>query len=100
MGLIASLVGAAVLVALWVRLERKLSISAATIASLEERLRELTMRVDVAEHDAVVASAHAEVAESVLLEKGYADADDLEAARRRLEGEPVGGSRARAGELN
>lgn len=100
MGLLASLVGASVLAALWVRFERKLSLSAATIASLEERLRVLTLRVDVAEHDAVAASSHAEVAESVLLEKGYADADDLEAARRRLEHEPVGGARAREGELN
>ena len=100
MGLLASIVGAALLVALWVRFERKLAVSEATIASLEERLRVLTMRVDVAEHDAVAASAHAEIAESVLLEKGYADADDLEAARRRLEGEPVSGTRARDGELN
>jgi hypothetical protein len=100
MGLLASFVGAAVLVAFWVRFERKLSLSAATVVDLEERLRVLTMRVDVAEHDAVAASAHAEVAESVLLEKGYADADDIEAARRRLEGEPPGGSRAREGELN
>src|SRR5512145_1273099 len=100
MGLFASLVGAAVLAGFWFRFERKLSLSTATISSLEERLRELTMRVDVAEHDAVAASAHAEVAESVLLEKGYADADDLEAARRRLQGEPVSGARARDGELN
>ena len=100
MGLLASLVGAALLVTVWVRFERKLSVSTATIASLEERLRVLTLRVDVAEHDAVAASAHAEIAESVLLEKGYADADDLEAARRRLEGEAPGGSRAREGELN
>jgi len=93
MGLLVSLVGAAALVALWIRFERKLSTSAATIAALEERLRVLTMRVDVTEHDAVAASAHAEIAESVLLEKGYADADDLEAARRRLESEAPGGAR-------
>jgi hypothetical protein len=101
MGLLASFVAAAAFLALCVRFERKLSASASTIASLEEQLRVLTLRVDVAEHDAVAASSHAEVAESVLLEKGYADADDLEAARRRLERETApSGARAREGELN
>lgn len=100
MSLLVSLAAVAVFVAFWLRYERERTVAAATIASLEERLRALTMRVDVAEHDAVAASAHAEVAESVLLEKGYADADDLEAARRRLEAEPVSGMRARGDELN
>lgn len=100
MSLLVSLATVAVLVAFWVRWERERERSLATVAALEERVRQLTMRLDVAEHDAVVASAHAEVAESVLLEKGYADADDLEAARLRLEREPVGGSRARGDELN
>ena len=93
MGLLASMVGAAAFVALWVRFERKLTASAAAVAALEEQLRVLSMRLDVTEHDAVAASAHAEVAESVLLEKGYADADDLEAARRRLEAEAPGSAR-------
>jgi hypothetical protein len=48
----------------------------------------------------VAAAAQSEVAERVLLEKGYADADDLEAARRRLEGEFANGTRGRDGELN
>jgi len=92
MSLLVSLAAVAVLVAFWVRYERERERSLATISSLEERLRQLTLRVDVAEHDAVAASAQAEVAESVLLEKGYADADDLEAARLRLEGEGSGGA--------
>lgn len=100
MSLLLSLATVAFVVAFWFRYEREREVATATISSLEEQLRQLTMRVDVAEHDAVAASAHAEVAESVLLEKGYADADDLEAARLRLEGEPVGGSRARGDELN
>ncbi|MGB8931606.1 MAG: hypothetical protein WCC48_10210 [Anaeromyxobacteraceae bacterium] len=92
MSLLLSLATVAAVVAFWVRYERERELSAATISSLEERLRRLTMRLDVAEHDAVAASAHAEVAESVLLEKGYADADDLEAARLRLVGEGSGGA--------
>jgi hypothetical protein len=100
MSLLVSLAAVTVFIAFWIRYERERAVAAATLSSLEERLREVTMRLDVAEHDAVAASAHAEVAESVLLEKGYADADDLEAARRRLEGEAIGGTRARDGELN
>ncbi len=101
MSLLVSLASVAAIVAFWVRYERERERSLATIASLEERLRQLTMRLDVAEHDAVAASAQAEVAESVLLEKGYADADDLEAARLRLEGEGSGGAaRGRGDDLH
>lgn len=100
MSLLVSVAAVVVFVAFWLRYERERQVAAATVASLEERLRELTMRVDVAEHDAVAASSHAEVAESVLLEKGYADADDLEAARRRLEGEGITGARGRPGEMH
>jgi hypothetical protein len=101
MSLLLSLATVTVVVAFWFRYERERQVATATISSLEERLRQLTMRVDVAEHDAVAASAHAEVAESVLLEKGYADADDLEAARLRLEGEGAGGAaRGREDELH
>ncbi len=46
MGLLASLVGAALLVTVWVRFERKLTVANATITALAEQLRELTMRVD------------------------------------------------------
>jgi hypothetical protein len=97
---LVSLATVAVLVAFWVRHERERQASASAFAALEERVREVTMRLDVAEHDAVAASAQAEVAERVLLEKGYADADDLEGARRRLAGEASGAARARDGELN
>src|SRR5574341_1406935 len=71
MSLVLSLVTVAVLVAFWVRYERDRQVAGATLAALGERLRVLTVRVDVAEHDAVAASAHAEVAETVLLDKGY-----------------------------
>jgi hypothetical protein len=97
MSLLVSLATLAVLLAFWFRHERERQASAVQLAALEERVREVTMRLDVAEHDAVAASAQAEVAERVLLEKGYADADDLEGARRRLEGEASGAARARDG---
>jgi len=99
MSLLVALVATAAVVALWIRSERERQTSAIAFAALEERVRELTMRMDVAAHDAVATSAQAEVAERVLLEKGYADADDLEAVRRRLEGE-FANARVRDGELN
>jgi hypothetical protein len=90
MSLLVSLAAAAAAVAFWFRSERERQTTAVAMAALEEQVRQLTMRLDVAEHDAVAASSQAEVAERVLLEKGYADADDLESARRRLEGEAAG----------
>jgi len=97
MSLLVSLAAAAVVVAFWFRYERERRADAVAFAALAEQVRELTMRLDVAAHDAVAASSHAEVAERVLLEKGYADADDLEAARRRLQGEASNAVRARDG---
>jgi hypothetical protein len=90
MSLLVSLAAVAASVTIWFRYERDRQASAVAYAALEEQVRQLTMRLDVAEHDAVAASSQAEVAERVLLEKGYADADDLESARRRLEGEAAG----------
>jgi hypothetical protein len=84
--------------AAWARRERQLTVVA--LAALEERLRELSMRVEVAEHDSIEASEHAEIAESVLLEKGYADPDDLEAARHRLDRQSGGVARGREGEIH
>ena len=100
MALLVSLAALAAVVAFWFRSERERRAGALAFAALEERVREVTMRLDVAEHDAVAASAQCEVAERVLLEKGYADADDLESARRRLAGEASGAARARDGEMH
>jgi hypothetical protein len=71
----------------------------AEIRALSERVRELTVRVEATEQDAASALAHADVAESVLLEKGVADEEDLEAARARSGGE-AGYVRGRDGELH
>lgn len=54
-------------------------------AQLEARLRELQERLEAAEHAAEQAQLAAHVAGSVLLEKGLADEEDLDAARRHLE---------------
>lgn len=98
MSLLVSLATAAVLLSFWMRYERDRRTAEATISALTERLREVTLRVDAVEHEAVAAGAHAEIAERVLLEKGYADPDDLEHARLGLEGEAA--RPARQGDLN
>lgn len=69
--------------------------------SLASHVAELSGRVQGAEQSAAEAVARAEVAESVLIEKGIADQEELEAARRRYdaEGEP-GYVRARDGALH
>lgn len=56
----------------------------ADVRELSERLRELSARLEAAEQDVSSALARTEVAEAVLLDKGLADEDDLEAARRRF----------------
>ncbi len=53
-------------------------------AAFAERLAELAARLEAAEQEIGRAALGAEVAESVLLEKGVADEDDLELARRQL----------------
>ncbi len=54
-------------------------------AAFAERLGELAARLEAAEQEIARAALGAEVAESVLLEKGVADEDDLELARRQIE---------------
>jgi hypothetical protein len=75
---LVAVAGAAVLLA---RRVRGLS---AEVARLSERVGELSTRMEAAEHDVAGALAQGEVAESVLLDKGLADEEDLEAARRRF----------------
>src|SRR5512133_1845656 len=62
---------------------RRLRAHAEDVEALSERVRELSARLDATEQDAANALAQADVAESVLLDKGVADEDDLEAARAR-----------------
>jgi outer membrane murein-binding lipoprotein Lpp len=70
------------------------------VRTLGERVRELSVRLDAAEQDAASALAQADVAESVLLDKGVADEDDLEAARARSGAGEPGHVRGRDGDLH
>ena len=56
------------------------------LSTLHEHMRELAARVEAAEADVAHAVTQAEVSESLLLEKGIADEEDIEAARRRFDG--------------
>jgi outer membrane murein-binding lipoprotein Lpp len=64
-------------------LVRKVRVLARDVAELSGRVHELSGRLQGAEQDVAAAVGRAEVAEAVLLEKGLADEEDLEAARRR-----------------
>jgi hypothetical protein len=56
----------------------------ARFEELEQRLEQLHLRLEVTEQDLAMALSQAGVAEGLLLEKGIADADEVEDMRRRL----------------
>ena len=64
-------------------LARRVRALVAEVAELREQVDGLSSRLAAAEQDVDGALARTEVAETVLLEKGLADEEDLEAARRR-----------------
>ena len=66
-----------------VRREREL---VGEMAALDERAKDLGLRLEAAEGEVAQAVTQAEIAENVLLEKGVADEDDIEAVRRRVRG--------------
>jgi outer membrane murein-binding lipoprotein Lpp len=70
----------------WISFQRRERRLASEVRELEERIRELSARVEAAEADVAHAVTQAEIAESLLLEKGIADEEDIEAARRRFDG--------------
>jgi hypothetical protein len=67
------------------------------VSALSERVDGLATRLAAAEDELAATAERSEVAETVLLEKGLADEEDLEAARRRPEGSP---SERRDGDLH
>jgi hypothetical protein len=87
----------------WARSVRRERSLAAEMTALSERVRELATRIEAAEADVAHAVTQAEIGESLLLEKGIADEEDIEAMRRRFDGEPpsAGGYvRGRDGDLH
>lgn len=83
----------ALVAAAFVRVQRRERGLRTELSELQERMRELSARVEAAEADVAHAVTQAEVAESLLLDKGIADEEDIEAARRRFDGgEPAAAS--------
>jgi hypothetical protein len=78
----AALAGLSALSFLLARRVRGLTLD---LAELSERVKDLSARLDGAEQGVAAAVGRTEVAETVLLEKGLADEEDLEAARRRFD---------------
>jgi hypothetical protein len=66
-------------------LKREQALTAA-VATLHQRIQELSTRVEAAEADVAHAVTQTEIAETLLLEKGVADEEDIEATRRRFAG--------------
>ena len=84
-----------------VRLLRRERTLVAEVSDLGERVSELGLRLEAGESEVAQAVTQAEIAENVLLEKGVADEDDIEAVRRRfVEDAPSAYDRSRDGELN
>lgn len=88
MSALTALLAVALCTALAAAAVRRIRELAEDVRQLSERVRELSVRLDATEQDAASALAQADVAESVLLDKGVADEDDLEAARARFAAEP------------
>jgi hypothetical protein len=89
---------AAALTTSFLRSRRTEQALASEVSSLGERVRELQVRVDAAEADVANAVTAGEIAESLLLEKGIADEEEIEAVRRRFgDEEPPPDERGRNG---
>jgi hypothetical protein len=80
----------ALMAAGWARTQRRERRLQGEVNGLAERVRELSARLEAAEADVGHAITQAEITETLLLEKGLADEEDLEAARRRFDGEEPG----------
>jgi outer membrane murein-binding lipoprotein Lpp len=85
----------ALLAAGFTRSQRRERRQQGEVNGLAERVRELAARVEATEADVAHAVTQAEITETLLLEKGLADEDDLEAARRRFDGDDPGPSSSR-----
>jgi hypothetical protein len=67
----------------WLARRNELALRA-LLAGLAERLDQLQARLDETEQDLTLALSQTGVAQGLLLEKGIADADEVEDMRRRL----------------
>jgi type VI protein secretion system component VasK len=85
----------ALVAAAWTRSQRNERRLQGEVNGLTEQLREMVARVEATEADVAHAVTQAEITETLLLEKGLADEEDLEAARRRFDGDEPSSSSSR-----
>jgi len=91
----------ALMAALLVRAHRRERAMARRIAGLADEVRELGSRLAAAEDQVGRAIAQGEVAENLLVEKGVADEEDVEAMRARQDAVTASGYvRFRDGDLH
>ncbi len=76
---------AAITIVIALHSARRQRAAADDLRAVRHQLRDLSSRLASAEKSVEEASSRAEAASNVLLEKGLANEEDLEAARRRLE---------------
>jgi hypothetical protein len=76
---------AAVVALLALRLWRLRRAHGAQLSALSGRVTDLAARLEAAEQDVAQAVTHARVAGTLLLEKGIADEEEVEAARKRVD---------------
>ena len=70
----------------WTRMLRRERHLVSAVTGLSDRVRELSSRIEAAEADVAHAVTQTEITETLLLDKGIADEEDIEAARRRFDG--------------
>ena len=93
-------VAAAALCLVALRLWRLRRAHAAELSAVSARVTEISARLEAAEHDVAQAVSHARVAGMLLLDKGIADEEEVEAARRRVDEGGASLARNRGGELH
>lgn len=86
--------------ALLLRAHRRERAFGRMLAELRGELHELSSRLEAAEQEVVRVAVQGEVAEGLLVEKGVADEEDVEAMRARHGAAGSGYVRLRDGELN
>ena len=82
--LLAVIGALALLAALGGKVRREQAALRAQVEGLRERIDQVHLRLEGAEQDLAMALSQTGVAEGLLLEKGIADADEVEDMRRRL----------------
>ena len=100
MPVLAAAVALVLLAAAVLGLVRRERAHAAELEGLSALVRDLSQRLESAEQDLARVQTQADVTESLLVEKGVADEEDVEAVRARFDGEAAAEVRTRDDDLH